>query len=297
MRILITGASGMLGTDLLRGLEREHRVLGLDYGECDITVEETVRALLLAERPELVIHAAAYTNVEAAETDRERAFSVNVHGSATVARGCRLVGARMVMVSTDFVFDGAKGAPYLESDRPEPVNAYGLSKLEGEQAARAELGDSLTVVRTSWLYGAAGDNFLSRILRASLGRERLGVVDDEFGSPTWTVDLTGALARMIERGVAGPLFHLAGGGCCSRFELAGELFSLLGVDHCRLERVSIRDFRSPVRRPANSALASERLAAAGIAPLRHWREALAEYVDSHLRRWWREVAPPGNLPG
>ena len=277
MRILVTGAAGMLGHDLVPLLSRTHRVRGVDLENFDITDRIAVAGFIQAEKPEVVIHAAAYTNVDTAESDPATAMAVNGSGAENVAVACREVGARMILISTDYVFDGEKRTPYLESDRPNPVNAYGRSKLEGEILARRAL-PSLTVVRTAWLYGAGGENFITKILAAARGRNRLEVVTDEVGSPSWTVDLSSALKRLLEAGAFAPLYHLAGSGTCSRYELATELFSLLGIKNCQPEPVGKESFQTPARRPAYSALASERLGLENIEPLRHWREALSEFA-------------------
>jgi len=277
MRILVTGAAGMLGHDLVPVLSRSHQVRGIDLGDLDITDRTAVAGFIRAERPEVVIHTAAYTNVDAAETDPAPAKAVNSRGAENVASACRETGARMILISTDYVFDGEKRAPYLESDRPNPVNEYGRSKLEGEILARRAL-PTVTVVRTAWLYGAGGENFITKILAGAGKASRLQVVSDEVGSPTWTVDLSSALNRLIECGVSGPLYHLAGAGACSRYEFATELFSLLGIKDCRLEPVGKESFPTPARRPAYSVLSSERLGLENIEPLRHWREALNEFA-------------------
>lgn len=278
MRILVTGAAGMLGLDLVPALSTTHRVKGVDLEDFDITDRIAVDGFIQAEKPEVVIHAAAYTNVDAAESDSATATKVNGVGAENVAVACRDAGARMILISTDYVFDGEKRTPYLESDRPNPVNAYGRSKLEGEILARRAL-PSVTVVRTAWLYGMGGENFITKILTAARGRQSLQVVTDEMGSPTWTVDLSAALKRLLEAGAFGPLYHLAGGGACSRYELATELFSFLRIKDCRLEPVGRERFQTPTRRPAYSVLASERLGLENIEPLRHWREALSEFTS------------------
>lgn len=283
MRALVTGAAGMLGRDLVPCLEREgHAVTAVDVDRMDITDRDAVFSVFRAENPEVVIHAAAYTDVERAERDSETAFRVNAEGAGNVAAACAASGARMIMIGTDFVFDGSGSGPYMESDRPAPLNVYGSSKLRGEELAR-EVLPGLTVVRTAWLYGGGGENFLTRILRAARGRDSLGVVSDEVGSPTWTADLSGLIARLVVREAAGPLYHAAGAGSCSRFELARELFELLGINEVRLRPVASSSFSSLVRRPSNSALGSECLERDGLSPLRPWRQALADFADVNER--------------
>ena len=267
----------MLGHDLVPLLSRTHRVRGVDLEDFDITDRSATAGFIQAEMPEVVIHAAAYTNVDAAESDPAAATAVNSRGAENLASACREASVRMILIGTDYVFNGEKRSPYLESDRPDPVNVYGRSKLEGEILARRAL-PSVTVVRTAWLYGAGGGNFITKILAAARGRDRLQVVTDEVGSPTWTKDLSAGLGRLIEGGAFGPLYHMAGAGACSRYELTEELFSLLGKKDCRLEPVGKDSFPTPARRPAYSVLASERLGLENIEQLRHWREALNEFA-------------------
>ena len=291
MRILVTGAAGMLGRDLVVGLAAGHEVRGVDLDEIDITDSAAVGRLIDNSAPELVIHAAAYTDVERAESEPDRAMEVNGQGAANMAEACAAAGTRMILISTDFVFDGAVSRLYRESDPVNPLNAYGRSKLEGELLARKAL-PSLTVLRTAWLYGAHGDSFLKKILGASAGKKSLQVVADQRGSPTWTVDLAATIGRMIDRDIRGLLYHAAGAGSCTRFELAEELFAVLGITHCKLEPAASESFPSPVKRPANSALDCQRLRQEGIEPPRPWREALKDFATRHLTS--RVQPEPGN---
>jgi dTDP-4-dehydrorhamnose reductase len=282
MKILVTGAAGMLGQDLLSVLGAVHEVRGVDLAQVDVTDSAAVLELIEQAVPEMVVHAAAYTDVERAEKEPDRAMQVNAQGAANVAEACAVVGARMLMIGTDFVFDGAADRPYREIDPVNPVNAYGRSKLEGERLARGML-PSLTVLRTAWLYGAHGENFLTKILKAAGGKKSITVVTDEMGSPTYTVDLAAVIGRMIARDCMGQLYHGAGVGSCSRYQLARELFTVLGINDCELIPGKARDFASPVKRPANSALACERLVEEGVEPPRLWREALREFAIEHLK--------------
>jgi len=284
MKVLVTGSAGMLGRDLLPELAaRGLTAVGVDLDRADITEPGQVCALLAEEKPRLVIHAAAWTDVERAESEPELARRVNADGARNVACACAAVDAGMILIGTDFVFDGTKTSPYLESDQTGPLGVYGQTKLEGELLARREL-PGLTVVRTAWLYGAGGQNFLTRILRAARGRAELSVVEDEFGSPTWSMELSRILADMALRGSLGPLYHVAGGGACSRYELTAALFGRLGIDTVKLGRVKATAFPSRVRRPANSALASECLERDGFAPLRPWEQALDDFVRLERQR-------------
>ncbi|OGG00462.1 MAG: dTDP-4-dehydrorhamnose reductase [Candidatus Glassbacteria bacterium RIFCSPLOWO2_12_FULL_58_11] len=278
MRILVTGAAGMLGKDLVPVLARKHRVRGADLADFDVTDREAAERFIGAERPEMVIHAAAFTDVEGAEHDPARVMRVNADGARNVAAACGFHGARLILISTDYVFDGTKGAPYVESDRPAPLNVYGRSKLEGERLARQEL-PGVTVIRTAWLYSAGGrNNFPAKILKAARKGKSLKVVADEVGSPTWAADLAKAIGQIVDLGAAGPLYHLAGGGFCSRFEMAMELFSCLGIRDCELVKVSRENYPANVLRPQNSSLDSERIGREGIKPLRNWKESLREFA-------------------
>jgi len=291
MKILVTGAAGMLGRDLVAELSAGHEVLGVDIDEVDVTDAAAVEKLIGAWAPELVIHAAAFTDVERAEKEPARAMQVNGQGAANVAAACAAAGAGMILISTDFVFDGTAGRPYRESDPVNPVNVYGRSKLEGEKLARSAL-PSVTVLRTAWLYGAHGDDFLKKILRAAAGKKRIEVVTDEKGSPTYAADLAATIRRMIARDFRGLLYHAAGAGTCSRYELAAELFAILGISGCKLEPVTSGKFPSAVKRPANSALACECLRQEGIEPPRPWREALRDFASGRLSSWG--AARPGD---
>lgn len=279
MKVLVTGVGGMLGKDLTGILNREHQVTGVDIADFDITDREAVRAAVKAAAPDAVIHCAAYTDVEKAETDTDRAYAVNSKGSEHIARACKEFGARLYLIGTDFVFDGTKGAAYVESDMPIPLSEYGRSKFEGETRARRVLGEKLTIVRTAWLYGAGGENFLTKLVRLARGQDVLKVVDDQVGSPTWTVELAGCLARLLAAGARRPVYHAACAGACSRIELAREWLGLVGLNSVGLEAVGSGEFPSVVQRPANSSLASENLVLDGITPLAPWREALVRFAD------------------
>ena len=278
MRILVTGAAGMLGKDLVPVLDRKHQVSGVDLTGFDVTDREAAEKFVGAERPDVVIHAAAFTDVEGAESDPARVMRINAEGARNVAAACGIHSARMILISTDYVFDGTKGAPYVESDGPAPLNVYGRSKLEGERLARQEL-PGVTVIRTAWLYGAGGqNNFPAKILAAARKEKSLKVVTDEVGSPTWAVDLAQAIGQIVDLGAAGPLYHLAGGGFCSRYEMAAELFSCLRIRDCELVKVTRESYPTKVVRPLNSSLDSERIGRDRIKPLRNWREGLREFA-------------------
>jgi dTDP-4-dehydrorhamnose reductase len=289
MTILVTGSKGMLGRELVAELSAGHEIIGVDIDRCDITDYKAVENLLGEVKPALVVHAAAFTDVEEAETQQDKAFAVNSRGAGNVARASRTFGAGMFMISTDYVFDGAKQSPYLESDIPHPINIYGQSKLKGEKLSRKAL-PSVTVIRTAWLYGAGGNNFLSKILHAAVLRKKIAVVTDEVGSPTYAVDLAAGIRQLIERGASRPLYHLSGGGSVSRYDLVKELFSILKIDNCQLEPTTRDKYPALARRPANSALESEFIGADGFSLLRPWPEALRDFAEKNLKQEWRNLS-------
>lgn len=279
MRVLVTGGGGQLGRDVQAALVG-HTVLPLSHAALDITDAPAVRAAFEAFEPDVTIHTAALTDTTRCECEPALAHAVNAIGARNVADACRHVDAAIAYVSTNEVFDGEKRAPYLEADAPHPINAYGLSKLEGEAAVRDALREHY-IVRTSWLYGRGGDHFVSKVLRAAEAGPLTGVTD-EIATPTWTRDLAAALAQLIETGAFG-VYHSTNAGEASRFEWAKEALRLGGKERIALRPVTSAEFRAalppeavvPVK-PAYSVLANAAGAALGIA-LRPWQEALAEF--------------------
>jgi dTDP-4-dehydrorhamnose reductase len=275
MRILITGGAGMLGRDVAAAAEAAgHEAISLPRGELDITSSGDVERALSELRPDAVVNCAAWTDVDGAESEYHRAVAVNGPGAGNVARAAAGVGAWTVHVSSDYVFDGAKREPYLESDRVGPRSGYGRSKLEGERAVAEGAPRGHTIVRSSWLFGTGGGCFPATILRLAAEREKLSVVDDQVGCPTFTGHLAGALVDLAVGGDDAPvgLLHVAGGGQCSWFEFAGEI--LAGVPGCEVVPVTSAEFVRPAPRPAYSVLRSER----GAPVLPHWRQGLREYL-------------------
>ncbi len=276
-KVLVTGAKGMLGSDVCQVLSSRHRVRGVDIDDFDMTDPDAVGAALAADRPELVIHCAAWTDVDGCEREPERAFEQNAGGARNVAAAAAEVGAELVYISTDYVFDGEKGEPYTECDAPNPLNVYGASKLAGEEAVRSVLSDSF-IVRSAWLFGAAGKNFVGTILKAGVGRDTLRVVSDQHGSPTYTKDLARAMADLIVSGLLPPgTYHLVNSGVCSWAELASEALMAAGSS-TSVQPISSAEWPSPARRPPYSALCSRWLEVRGLQPLRDWREALRSYL-------------------
>jgi dTDP-4-dehydrorhamnose reductase len=273
VRILITGGRGQLGRELQQALAAE-TVLAQDLPELDVTDPAAVGRAVSQFQPQVVIHTAAHTDTAGCEADPELAMRVNGEGSRQVALACRESDVAMLYVSTNEVFDGQKGEPYLESDEPKPINAYGRSKLAGERYVQSVL-DRFYIVRTAWLYAAGGNNFPAKVLRAATDKRDLRFVTDEVASPTWARDLARAIVGLIGQAVYG-IYHLTNGGYCSRYQWAQRVLELAGRSDVALRPVVQADYGAPYRKPPYSGLANQAAAALGIV-LRPWQEALQEY--------------------
>ncbi|HEY3759425.1 MAG TPA: dTDP-4-dehydrorhamnose reductase [Solirubrobacteraceae bacterium] len=280
MKLLVTGAAGMLGHDVCRVAQRAgHEPLAIDLPDLDITDAAAVSAFFAEQRPEAVLNCAAWTDVDGAETHSEQAHAVNADGAGNLARAAAAIDVALLHISTDYVFDGraphdADGheRPYLESDSTGPRSVYGQSKLAGEQQVLAA-SRRHTVVRTAWLYGVHGRNFVDTMLRLADEREAVQVVDDQTGSPTWSGHLAPAVMGLLERDVAG-LVHLTGGGAVSWNGFAKEIFRQAERD-CRVDTATSAQMARPAERPAWSVLESER---AEVVPMPDWRDGLAGYL-------------------
>ncbi|HET6475166.1 MAG TPA: dTDP-4-dehydrorhamnose reductase [Thermoleophilia bacterium] len=273
-RWFVTGAGGQLATAFSRILDGE---VFLSREEAlDIRDPDAVRTAVRGFAPDAVLHCAAYTNVDGAEADRAAAEAVNVLGTRNVVEAVRGTHTSVVYFSTDYVFDGAKGAPYVETDRPRPLNVYGRTKLAGERDVLSWAHG--IVFRTSWLFSETGHNFVKTILAAAQERAGTGkplrVVDDQVGSPTYAGHLAAAVDEALRRGLGPGIYHLAGSGYCSWCELAGEVVDLAGLQ-VDVEPITTAEAGRPARRPAFSALDTER----PIPRLPHWAEGVAEAVD------------------
>jgi dTDP-4-dehydrorhamnose reductase len=274
MRILITGSGGMLGLDVQRAAESAgHETVALTRAQLDITDAAAVAAAVHPARPDAIVNCAAWTNVDAAETHAQEAMAVNGTGPGNVAAVAAAVGAWVIHVSTDYVFNGAKPEPYVESDPVDPISAYGRSKLEGERAVAAAASGAHTIVRTAWLFGAGGRCFPKTILRAAAQRPELTVVSDQVGCPTFTGHLAPVLIELAAQRAPGVL-HVAGGGRCSWYEFAAAVVAAGGVD-CAVRPISTDEYPVPARRPANSVLISER----GAPALPEWRLGLEAFMS------------------
>jgi dTDP-4-dehydrorhamnose reductase len=278
IHVLITGARGMLGTALMSSAPAGVRVSGFDIADGDLTTQAGAEAVIAAHSGDVVIHCAAMTDVDGCTREPEKAMLVNGTATANVAKACRESGKRLLYISTDYVFAGDLGRAYVETDEPRPLNAYGESKLAGERAA-AELPDHL-IVRTQWLYGPAGKNFVATIVNAARTRPSLRVVADEWGSPTYVPDLAAGLWQLVAEPVTGTI-HLTNSGVCTWHELATEALAAAGLD-TPVEAIAAADWGSPTVRPQYSPLANERWLGLGHEPLRPWQEAVREYVEAYL---------------
>lgn len=281
MRVLITGSNGLLGSALVARLAPHHDVVGLDLPELDITDRASVERAFECARPHLVIHCAAYTDVDRAESEQDRALLVNGCGAGLVSRCCAKCSAHLIHISTDYVFSGEAGrAPFLPTDPPAPINAYGRSKLAGEVAVR-ENCPSATIARTCGLYGHVGRSFVAAILSRALGGEPLKVVDDQtVGAPTYAVDLADALAELAVLRPGG-IVHVVNAGICTWYEFAREALRAAGLANHPVEPVATAQFPRPAPRPVFSALASGPAHSAGLA-LRSYGEALDEFIPTWL---------------
>ncbi|MDN4518569.1 dTDP-4-dehydrorhamnose reductase [Mycolicibacterium austroafricanum] len=274
-RIVISGAGGLVGRVLAGQARRAGRdVVALTSAQWDITDSGTAERVIAAG--DVVVNCAAFTKVDAAEAEPERAHAVNAVGAGNVAQACARAGASLIHLSTDYVFSGSRRRPYEIDDETGPLSVYGRTKLAGEQAVLAALPDAY-VVRTAWIYeGGAGTDFAAVMRRAALGDGTVEVVADQIGSPTYVGDLCRALLQIADGGVRGPVLHAANVGAVSRFDQAQAVFAELGADPSRVQPVGSDRHPRPAPRPVYSALSPVKSAEAGLTPLRPWRDALAE---------------------
>jgi dTDP-4-dehydrorhamnose reductase len=273
-RWLVVGAGGQLGSDLLLALER-HDVVGLTRADLDVADGDAVARAVTAVVPSVIVNAAAYTAVDAAESDEATASVANAIAPALLAAAAAKAGARFVHVSTDYVFAGDATAPYDEAAQTDPRSAYGRTKLEGEQAVLRELPDAY-VVRTAWVYGAVGNNFVKTMARLEHDRATVSVVDDQRGSPTWSYDLATGLVALATSGAPGGIYHCTNAGETTWFGFTRAIFEELGADPDRVLPTTTAAFPRPAPRPAYSVLGNRRWLEAGLEPLPHWRDALHE---------------------
>lgn len=274
MRIVVTGAQGQLGTDLRRVLQ-QHQVTGLDLPGFDLTRQDCSKAIVDAA-PEIVIHAGAHTDVDGAERAPALAMAVNADGTERVARAAAQAGARLIYVSTDYVFDGTGTRPYLETDSTNPAGVYGASKCAGEQRALSCCENTL-VVRTAWLYGLQGKNFVKTILQLAAERPSLRVVADQRGCPTYAEDLAGMISKLVAHPARG-ILHVTNDGHCTWHEFATEIVRLAGY-RVPVEPITTTDMPRPAKRPAYSVLSAERLHQLGFT-MPSWQDGLQRFMHA-----------------
>ena len=285
MKVLVTGVTGQLGYDVCRALEREQvEYLGVSSQDFDLGNRSAASAFVEHYCPDAVIHCAAYTKVDLAEDERDRCMEINARGSEYLAEACRRIGAKLLLISSDYVFPGS-GDDFYEVDSPLcPINVYGRSKAEAEQAVRTILPEHF-VVRISWVFGKNGGNFIKTMLRLGRSQNEVRVVDDQIGSPTYTADLAPLLCQMIATEQYGT-YHATNEGVCSWAELAETVFQLSEIPIC-VTHIATGEFPAKARRPLNSRLSKRSLDAAGFKRLPGWKDAVQRYLEE-LRR---EVEP------
>ncbi len=295
MKILLFGHKGMLGNDLLKKLSREHEVVGMDKEEINIVSADECRNTIHEVIPDIIINAAAYTNVDGCETDRVGCFAVNAEAVKNIALACRDTKKRIIHFSTDYVFDGTAREPYKEDASCNPINVYGESKMDGERYLQT-LSDNYLLIRTSWLYGTNGKNFVKAILEkakakkyindtmskanASVdGPSTLSVVDDQVGSPTYTKDLAAAVALLIEKNAQG-VFHITNRGSCTWHQFAVKILKEAGYDNIIVEPIKTIELNRPAMRPAYSILSNQKFIQVTGKTLQPWQLALQDYLNN-----------------
>jgi dTDP-4-dehydrorhamnose reductase len=272
---LVTGAGGMLGQDVIRVARASGAdVTGLTRAQLDITDGTSVLAAVRETQPDIVVNCAAWTAVDDAESHEAAAMAVNGAGPAHIAASCAAVGARLIQVSTDYVFSGTGARPYPEGYPPAPCTAYGRTKLAGEQAVLSKLPETGYVLRTAWLFGAHGPNFVATMVRLEGRQEQVRVVADQIGQPTWTADVARQIVLLANSGAESGVYHATSRGATSWLGLAREVFRLLGADPARVTPIATSDLARPARRPDYSVLAHDRWLTAGLPTLPLWSESL-----------------------
>ena len=281
MRILICGGDGQLGSDCVQVFQEAHEVSALTLNELDITSSSDVDKVIGKYVPDIILNCAAYTAVDACETEKEMAWKVNVEGPKNLASCVTKYGGLLIHISSDYVFDGRKKPPepYVEDDEPNPLSYYGRTKLEGEVAV-TQTTDQYIILRTAWLYGIHGQNFLKTILKVALTNpdKKLKVVNDQFGSPTWSYRLALQIAELIEKNGRGT-YHATAERYCSWYELAGHFLDEIGVQHSLIPCTS-GEYPTPAIRPRNSILENQRLKKADICVMKNWSHDVDQFVSN-----------------
>lgn len=278
MKIVVTGANGQLGTDVVIAARIEgYEVYGFNREELDITSIEQVLSKVCEIQPDVIIHCAAYTKVDLAETEVEKAFCVNANGSRNIAVAAEKIGAKVCYISTDYVFDGTSQVPYQEYDRTGPISIYGKSKLAGEELTKT-ISSKYFIVRTSWVYGHSGHNFVKTMLRLANEKDELSIVQDQVGAPTYTIDLAKFLLELVVTEKYG-IYHASNTGKCSWYEFAEKIFEEAEVE-IKLIPITTDQFPTPAKRPSFSLLDDLSIRTNGFQPLQDWRKGLKDYFNS-----------------
>ena len=276
MKVLIIGSEGMLGHDLVDTLSAENEISTTTIDTLDITdINKTIKTVKEIN-PDVVVHAAAFTNVDGSESNPDLAYKVNVLGTRNVAVACSEADSALVYICTDYVFDGTKGSPYYEYDQTNPLSVYGKTKHLGEVYIR-DILNKFYIVRTAWLYGFHGPNFVTTMLNLAKTNDSISVVNDQIGSPTYTVDLANAIASLIKKPAYG-IYHVTNSEHCSWYEYAQEIFDIAGID-IELKPVTTEEFGSPAPRPKYSVLENYNWKMEGFQEIRSYKEALRAYMD------------------
>ncbi len=278
MKILLLGHKGMLGTDLLTQMRLHHEIVGMDKEEIDITSADECAKAIGKTAPQIVINAAGYTNVDGCETAKEECFAVNAEALKNIAVACHRKNIRIIHFSTDYVFNGTGSAPYKEDDDCDPINTYGASKLAGERYLQT-LAQNYIIIRTAWLYGVNGKNFVRTILEKAKTTPRLTVVDDQLGSPTYTKDLAAAVDLLIEKNAQG-IFHVTNRGSCSWYQFAVKILQEAGIDDVEVSPIKSDQLARQAKRPAYSVLSMQKFIQTTGKAMQPWQLGLQDYLES-----------------
>lgn len=282
MSVLITGANGQLGKELVKQFkQRDYRVFAMSRKDIDITNQVNVEEKILSYHPDVIIHAAAYTAVDLAEKNKKVAYETNALGSYYIACAAKKVGAKMVYISTDYVFNGEKSCPYTEEDEVNPLSTYGMSKWIGEKLVQSSLQESY-IIRTSWLYGHEGNNFVKTMLYLAKQQKEINVVNDQVGSPTYTKDLVDVICRLLGKRYG--TYHVSNSDSCSWYEFAREIFLEVGNDPTLVKSVTTKEYGASTIRPSYSVMECKKLKNEGIKMPRSWQSALHEFMKKELAK-------------
>jgi dTDP-4-dehydrorhamnose reductase len=286
MKILITGSTGMLGSALCDGLSEQYEVIPFRHKDCDITQKNQLITKVSEVRPQVIIHTAAFTDVDGCELNPQKAYDVNAKGTETVAITSHKVGALLIHISTDYVFDGKKREPYLETDTPNPINIYGKTKLEGERFVQSILRRYL-IIRSSWLFGEGRKNFVNNIIERTKKERTLSIVNDKFGCPTYTSDLAKAIKTLLQltqdKGDITGIYHITNSGSCSWYEYAQKILECAAIKDVRLLPITLNELNLKAPRPKYSILDNQHYYKVTGELLRPWEEAVREYIKIEVK--------------